>query len=139
MGLSKRVGEKKGPLAFPEIAIDLFAVSRNVPFEIQNIIGDLEGEPEEIAEAIESAEILIVAIRDEGADAHRMNEAVPGGLLEHEPQVVVRPDGEIVVADPAELRGLAFERFDEQVIDFVEDAQSHNRPQAFAGFAKEAH
>src|SRR5262245_61858270 len=139
MGLSERAGEQKGPLAFPKIAVDLFAVSRDVTFEIQNIIGDLEGEPEQIAEAIESVEILIIAIRDEGADAHWMNEAVPGGLLEHEPQVVVGPDREIVVADPAELRGLAFERLDEQVIDFVEDAQRHNWPQSFAGLAKVAH
>ena len=44
---------------------------------------------EQIAEAVEAIEILVVAVGDECADPHRMDEAVPGGLLEHEPQIVV--------------------------------------------------
>ena len=46
--------------------------------------------PEQIAEAIEPVEIAVVAIGDKRADPHRVNEAVPGGLLQHEPQIVVR-------------------------------------------------
>ena len=55
--------------------------------------------------------LLVVGVGDQRADAHRVDEAVPGGLLEHEPQVVVGPDGQIVVAHPAKLRGLPFQAF----------------------------
>ena len=84
--------EQEGPFAFPEIAVDLLAVARNVAVEVEHVVGDLERQPEQIAEAIEPIEILIVSVGDERADPHRVNEAVPGGLLQHEPQIVVRPD-----------------------------------------------
>ena len=111
----------------------------NVATEVQNIVGDLERQPEQIAETIEPVEVLIVAVGDERADPHRVNEAVPGRLLQHEPQVVVRPDREIVVAHPAELHGLPLQGLDDHVIDFVEDAQRRHRSEPLAGLAEEAH
>src|SRR5215475_2611844 len=80
IGLSERVGEQKRPLAFPEIAVDFLAVSRNVPFEVQNIVGDLEGKAEQTAQAIEPTKVALLAIGDERANPHRVNEAVPSGL-----------------------------------------------------------
>ena len=82
--------EHKGALAFPEIPVDLLAVSRNVPVEVEDVVCDLERRSEQVAEAIEPVEIPIVAVGDKGADPHRVNEAVPGGLLQHEPKIVVR-------------------------------------------------
>ena len=82
--------EQKGAFAFPEIPVDLLAVSRNVPVEVQDVVGDLERHPEQVAKAIEPVEIPIVAIGDKGADPQRVNEAVPGGLLQHEAKIVVR-------------------------------------------------
>src|SRR5262249_54057290 len=100
---------------------------------------DLEGETEKIAEAIESAELPILAIGDERADPQRVNEAVPGGLLEHKPQVVVCPDCEIVVAYPAELHGLPFQGLDHHVIDLIEYAHRSRWSEPLACPAKEAH
>ena len=83
--------------------------------------------------------MLVVAVGDERADPHRVNEAVPGGLLQYEPQIVVRPDREIVVAHPAELHGLPLQGLDDQVIDFVKDAHRRRRSEPLAGLAKKAH
>src|ERR1700730_3469526 len=127
IGVLERVREQKGPFPFPEIAVDLLAVSRNVPVEVQYIVGNLEGQSEQITEAIESAEILIVAVGDERADPHWVNEAVPSGLLGYKPQIVAHADHEIVVAHPAEFHGLPLQGLDEQVIDFVENAERRRR------------
>src|ERR1700729_1886044 len=99
------MGEQKGAFALPEIPVDLLAVSRNVPVEVQDVVCDLERRPEQVAEVIEPVEIPIVAIGDKGADPQRVNEAVPGGLLEHEAKIVICRDREVVVSHPTELHG----------------------------------
>jgi len=137
--VTQRVREQKGPFAFPEITVDFLAIARNIPVEVQDVVGDLEGQPEQVAEAIEAIEFLIVAVGDECADPHGVNEAVPSGLLEHETQIVIRPDREIVVAHPAELHGLPLQGLDEQVVDFVENAQCRRRSDPLAALAKQAH
>ena len=139
IGLAKRARQHQGTFALPQVAVDLLAVSGNGPLEVQNIVGDLESEPEQIAEPIEPAEIAILAIGGERADPHRVNEAVPGSLLEHEPQVVFGRDCEIVVVYPAKLHGLPFQGLDDHVIDFVEDAHRRHRSEPLAGPAKKAH
>ena len=68
-----------------------------------------------------------------------MNEAVPGSLLQHEPQIVFRLDREIIVPNPSQLDGLPFQTFDEHVIDFVEDAQRYCRAQSFHIPAEKTH
>src|SRR6516162_3249023 len=60
LGVAERTREQQGPFAFPEIAVDFLAVLRNVSFEVQNIVGDLEGEPKQVAEPIESIETAIL-------------------------------------------------------------------------------
>ena len=115
------MGEQKGAFALPEIPVDLLAVSRNVPVEVQDIVGDLERRSEQVAEAIEPIEISIVAIGDKGADPQRVDEAVPSGLLQHETKIVVRRDREIVVSHPAKLHGLPLEGLNDQMINFLED------------------
>src|SRR5262249_42452993 len=111
--------EQKGAFAFPEISVDLLAVSRNVSVELQDVVGDLERRSAKIAEATDPVEIRIVAIGDKGAEPQRVNEAVPSRLLQHETKIVIRRDREIVVSPPAELHGLAFEGLDDQMIDFL--------------------
>ena len=54
-------------------------------------------------------------------------------------RVIVGPDREIVVAHPAELHGLAFQRLDEQVVDLIEDAKRRHRSEPLAGLAEQAH
>src|SRR5215831_15951560 len=139
MGAVERARQQQGPFALPEVTVDLLAVSRNVPLQVQNVVGDLEGEPEQVAEPIESAEIPILAIGDEGANSHRVNEAVPTSLLEHKSQVVVRSNGEIVVSYPAELHGLPFQGLDDHVIDFIEDAHRRYWSESLAGPAEKPH
>ena len=68
-----------------------------------------------------------------------MDEAIPGSLLEDEPQVIIRPDGEVVVAHPAQFHRLAFQGFDEQMVDFVENAQCRGGAERFAALAKQPH
>jgi hypothetical protein len=75
IGVTQRVREQKGPFAFPEITVDFLAVARNIPVEVQDVVGDLEGQPEQVAEAIEAIEFLIVSVGDECADPHGVNEA----------------------------------------------------------------
>src|SRR3984885_15371783 len=115
------MGEQKGALALPEIPVDLLAVSRHVPVEVQDVVCDLERRADEEAEAIEPVENPIAGIRDKGTDRQRVNEAVPGGLLQHETKIVVRRDSEIVVAHPAELHGLPLEGLDDQGDNILEN------------------
>src|SRR5262245_46423704 len=67
--------------SLPEITADLLPVSGKAPLEVQHVVGDLERQPEQVAEAIEAVEAPVATIGDERADPHRVNEAVPGGLL----------------------------------------------------------
>ena len=129
--------EQKGPFPLPEIATDLLPISRLAPLKVQHVVGDLERQPKQVAETIEAVEVPIVAVGDDRADPHRVNEAVPGRLLEHEPKVVVGPDREIVVAHPAELHGLALQGLDDQVVDFIENAHRRHRSEPLAGLAEE--
>jgi hypothetical protein len=80
-GSSDRTREQKGAFSLPEITADLLPVSGKAPLEVQHVVGDLERQPEQVAEAIEAVEVPVAAIGDERADPHRVNEAVPGGLL----------------------------------------------------------
>ena len=122
-------------LAFPQVAANLLAVARLVADEIQHVVVDLERGAEQEPELMEPIERVVVGARDDRADPHRVDEAVPGRLLEHEPQVVVGADAAVVVANPAELERLPLERLDQHVIDFVEDAQSRARSRAAPGCA----
>src|SRR4029077_19213479 len=101
-------------------------------------VRDLEGEPEQVAEAVEATEVGIVAAGDERADPHRVDEAVPGGLLEDEPQVVVVADREIVIADPAELHRLSLEALEEHVVDLVVEPERTCGAEAFAALSEQA-
>src|SRR6185312_4413710 len=69
----------------------------------------------------------------------RVDKAVPGRLLEHEQQVVVGGDGQVVVADPAELGRLAFEALYQHVVDLIEDSERDRRPDALDASPEEAH
>ena len=76
---------------------------------------------------------------DDPADPDRMNEAVPGCLLQNEPQIIFRPDREIIVPNLSQLDCLPFQTFAEHVIDFVEDAQRYCRAQSFHIPAEKTH
>src|SRR5262249_920734 len=74
MGVAERAGEQQRPFAFPKIAVDLLAVSRNVTFEVQNVVSDLKRESEQVPKSVETAEIPILAIGNQRADSHWVNE-----------------------------------------------------------------
>src|SRR5262245_62832050 len=137
--VAERVREHQVALARPEVAADFLAVALGAAAQVQHVVRDLKGQAEQVAEAIEAAEVPVVAIGDQRADAHRVDEAVPGCLLEHEPEVVVGADGEVVVAHPAELRRLPLEALDEHVVDLVEDAKGYRGRQPLAALAEQAY
>ena len=101
----------------------------HVAGEVEDVVGDLKRGAKQKSEPVETIELPVVSISDKRTDPHRMNEAVPGGLLQHEPQIVFRLNREIIVPDPSQFDGLPLQTFDEHVIDFVEDAQRHRRAQ----------
>jgi hypothetical protein len=94
IGMTERVRQHHCALPFPQIAIDL-AVATDVTDEIEDIVGDLERDAEQKAESVEPIEARVVGVRDQRANAHRMDEPVPGGLLEHEPEVTLSVDTKI--------------------------------------------
>jgi hypothetical protein len=96
IGVTESVSEHNSPFFFPQIAIDLLAIRADSADQVKNVVGDLEREPKQIAEPVKSTEILVLAVGDECPNSHGMNEA--GGLLEHEPQIIVHPHCEIIVA-----------------------------------------
>jgi len=46
------VREHNGPFSFQEIAIDLLAVAVDLAGEVENVVGDLERRPQQIAEPV---------------------------------------------------------------------------------------
>jgi hypothetical protein len=64
-GSSQRMRERKGPFPLKEITADLLPVSGKAPLEVQHVVGDLERQPEQVAEAIEAVEVQVAAIGDD--------------------------------------------------------------------------
>src|SRR5262245_60444609 len=56
-GSSDRTREQNGPFSLPEITADFLPVSGKAPLEVQHVVGDLERQPEQVAEAIEAVEV----------------------------------------------------------------------------------
>ena len=79
------------------------------PLRLSRSSGDLERRPRRYPKASKRSRSRSSGSATERADAHRVDEAVPGRLLQDEPQVVVGADRKVVVAHPAELDRLPLE------------------------------
>ena len=93
-GVSQRVREEKGTFSLPEITADLFPVSRETSLEVQHVVGDLECQPEQVAEAIEAVEIAIVAIGNKRADSQR-KPAAQSSSCRQSPEKTQRPSRQV--------------------------------------------
>ena len=62
-GVAESVRQEERALALPQIAVDLLAVTLQVSGEVQDVVGDLKGQPEQKSEGIEAIEIRVVADR----------------------------------------------------------------------------
>ena len=87
---SEGMGEDQGALALPEVTIDLLAVAVLLSAQIEHIVGNLKSETKEKTKTVKAVEALIGRVSNQGTDAERVNEAIPGRLLEHEAHVIVR-------------------------------------------------
>src|SRR6266545_5651417 len=91
-GRSHHVEKDERPLPLHQVPTDLLAISSLVRQQVEEIVLDLEGDPEGGGELPDEREPCGVGSADEGPDLHRSDERVPAGLL-------VRHDAVVAIAE----------------------------------------
>jgi len=99
------VEHDQGPLALVEVAGDLLAVGAGVGLEVQDVVHDLERDPELLPGALEDRGRLPVG--DQRAELEGGHGGVVGGLGPHHLEVVVLGEVEDAPLDPVEVEVLA--------------------------------
>src|ERR1700704_6872998 len=80
--VAKEMDQHQGSFPLEKVAANLFAVARVSSGQVQDIVLNLEGRAEVPAEFTESLGLQFSSFSDKGANAQRIDEGVPGGLLE---------------------------------------------------------
>ena len=68
----QRMRQDERALALPQVAVDLLAVALDAAAQVEHVVGDPVGQPEQVAVAVEAAEIGVAAVGDQRADTQRM-------------------------------------------------------------------
>ena len=83
ISVPEQMYQHQRPFAFEQIAGDLLSIPILVTREIEEVVLNLKGGAEVIAETIEAIEVGGISRRDQRADAAGMDEAIPARFLQN--------------------------------------------------------
>src|SRR5690349_5035834 len=107
------MGEHQRSLAFPEVSKDLLAIGLPLAHKVQQIVLDLKCRAQKMTEPIEASRVNLPLRRDQGSNTTGVNAGVPACLLQGHAQIVVAIQVAAIVANPAQLDSLPFNRLNE--------------------------
>src|SRR3984957_9605073 len=116
------MNQHQRPLAFPDIPVNLLAVTL-VSYKVEQIILDLECGAEKKSVAHERIQIHRVAASDQCADADRINRSQPTGFLEDHLQVVRMADFGRFVSTPSQFHGLPLRPFASHSLSLLDNSK----------------